>query len=131
MPKRQYPVVIHKDATSDFGVTLADFPATCGGSTPEQALANAEVLLSEVVADYLQHGTPLPEPTSILALPVDLTTDAVMVSLISVTLPGPSKRIAVTMDPDLIDAIDGVTSNRSGFLAAAARTALERLRHPS
>ena len=42
-------------------------------------------------------------------------------SLVPVILPGLAKRIAVTKDPELIDAIDGVTSNRSGFLAAAAR----------
>ena len=47
-----------------------------------------------------------------------------LVSLVPVILPGTPRRIAITMDPDLIAAIDGVTSNRSGFLAAAARREL-------
>ena len=55
MPKRQITLVIHKDAANDSGVTLANFPATCGRSTTEPALANAGARLSEVVADCLQN----------------------------------------------------------------------------
>ena len=32
MPKRLYPVVIHKDPETEFGVSVIDFPATCGGA---------------------------------------------------------------------------------------------------
>jgi len=125
MPRFLYPVVIHKDANTDFGLSAVDFPATCGGETPEEALQLGEDLLREVVQDYLSDGRALPEPTAIAAIPPDLLEGAVLVSLVPVTIPGPAKRISVTMDPDLIDAIDRVTTNRSAFLASAARRELD------
>lgn len=129
MPKVLYPVVIHKDPDSDYGLTVIDFPATCGGATPEEAIANAEILLGEVVQDYIADGRPIPPPTPIATLPADALLGAVLVSLVAVTIPAPAKRISVTMDPDLIAAIDLVTSNRSAFLAAAARKELETFSH--
>ena len=128
MPKRLYPVVIHKDPETDFGVSVIDFPATCGGATPEEAIANAEELLDAVVHDYFATGRAIPQPSAIASLPAELLADAVLVSLVAVTIPAPAKRISVTMDPDLIDAIDHVTANRSAFLASAARRELAALK---
>lgn len=125
MPVKLYPAVIHKDAESDYGVTIIDFPATCSASTPEKALQEAALLLSDVVPDYIKDGLDLPAPTPIEAIPYDLAKDAILVSLIMATIPAPAKRISVTMDPDLIERIDAITSNRSAFLSNAARKELD------
>ena len=48
------------------------------------------------------------------------------VSLVPVSLPGRSKRVAITLPEDLIERIDATASNRSRFLAEAAEDRLRR-----
>ena len=50
--------------------------------------------------------------------------------LAPVELPGRSLRFSVTLDENLVERIDAVTSNRSAFLADAARAELRRRMSP-
>jgi hypothetical protein len=45
----------------------------------------------------------------------------------SVSIPSPVKKVTVTIPGDILDRIAAVSSNRSGFLAAAARHELDRI----
>ena len=50
-----YPVVIHKDIDSDYGVTVPDLPGCfSAGSTMDDALANAV----EAIATHVEGTTP-------------------------------------------------------------------------
>ncbi len=64
--KRCYPIVLHKDPESDFGVTVPDFPGCfSAGSTVEEALEmSREAILghAEVMRDF---GQNVPNPTPI------------------------------------------------------------------
>ena len=52
----------------------------------------------------------------------------VAVTLIAAVLPGRARRVNVTLDEALLEEIDQISDNRSGFLAEAARAELARRR---
>ncbi|MGO8953237.1 MAG: hypothetical protein ACLQF2_07850, partial [Rhodomicrobium sp.] len=52
----------------------------------------------------------------------------VAVTLIPLVLPGRARRVNVTLDEALLEEIDRISNNRSGFLAEAARAELARRR---
>ena len=85
----------------------------------EAATAAAEVVIAEVGAD-------IPGATPVADIPAEDRADADGVALVPVHLPGRAKAISVTLDEGLIDRIDAVASNRSAFLAEAARSRLGR-----
>lgn len=58
-----YPVVIHKDVDSDYGVTVPDFPGCfSAGSTMNAALANVVEAIATHVEGLLLDGEPIPGP---------------------------------------------------------------------
>ncbi len=62
----RFPVVIHKDTNSDYGVTVPDLPGCfSAGSTLEEALENAEEAIECHVEAMLADGEVLPVPSSI------------------------------------------------------------------
>ena len=63
-----YPVVIHKDTDSDYGVTVPDLPGCfSAGSTMDDALANAVEASATRVEGLLLDGEPIPGPKEIEA----------------------------------------------------------------
>ena len=45
----RYPVIVHKDAGTDYGLTVPDFPGVfSGGSTLDEALVRSEEHTSEL-----------------------------------------------------------------------------------
>ena len=61
-----YPVVIHKDTDSDFGVTVPDLPGCFSvGRTMDDALTNAAEAIITHVEGLLLDREPVPEPTKI------------------------------------------------------------------
>ena len=61
-----YPVVIHKDSDSDFGVTVPDLPGCfSAGRTLNDALTNAGEAIATHVEGLLLDGEPIPEPRRI------------------------------------------------------------------
>lgn len=124
--RRQYPALIHKDTDSHFGVSFPDFPGcVAAASTPEEALDEATQALALHVAGMAEDGEAFPEPTPLLAAREDAYREGLIaVAVVTAIVPGRSKRVNITLDEGLIEEIDAVTSNRSAFLAAAAREAL-------
>jgi predicted RNase H-like HicB family nuclease len=61
-----YPIVIHKDRDSDYGVTVPDLPGCyTAGSTLGEALAMAQEAIELHLEGLIEHGDPVPRPGSI------------------------------------------------------------------
>lgn len=116
MARRYYPAQIEQDGEA-FGVWFQDFPGcVSGGATLDEALDGAHEALALHVAGMIEDGDALP-PAS------DMTKAAGSTAVypIGVTLPGRKRRFNVSLDENLVAAIDAIASNRSAFLERAAR----------
>ena len=129
MNKIYYPALVDKDLDSDFGVSLPDFPGcVSAGESLEEALLGAQEALAGHVALMLADGEGLPKPSALEAVADTKEASTVAVTLIPVVLPGRARRVNVTLDEALLEEIDQISNNRSGFLAEAARAELARRR---
>lgn len=127
--KRHYPAVIDKDADSAYGITFPDFPGcVSAGDTPEEAIALGAEALAGHVALMVDDGDAIPEPTPLADVTWEDDENVLMVTLVAVIIPGRAKRVNITLDEGLLEEIDTVAGNRSGFLADAARAELARRR---
>lgn len=124
----RFPVVIHKDEDSDFGVTVPDLEGCfSAGSTFEEALTNSEEAIECHLEGMLMDGEVLPHLKSIehhqqnnefsdgiwALVPVDLSK-----------LSGKSKRVNITLPEHVLHQMDTFASShgetRSGLIATAA-----------
>lgn len=128
--RKFYPAVIDtNEGRTVFGVTFPDFPGcTSGAETAEEAMESACEALAGHVSCMLDDGDPIPDPTPVTDVTVDLDLDVVCMTMVPVNLPGHTMRVNISMDDGLLQEIDAVSSNRSGFLAKAARAELSRRR---
>ncbi len=127
--KVYYPALVDKDADSDFGVSFPDFPGcVSAGETLEDALLGAQEALSGHVALMVADGDALPRPISLEQVTAEKEPSTVAVTLVPVVPPGRARRVNVTLDEALLEEIDQISDNRSGFLAEAARAELARRR---
>lgn len=129
MRKLYYPAFVDKDEDSDFGVSFPDFPGcVSAGKTIEEALTGAREALAGHVALMLADGDALPAASALEDIAAAREPSTVAVTLIPVVLPGRARRVNVTLDEALLEEIDQISNNRSGFLAEAARAELARRR---
>jgi predicted RNase H-like HicB family nuclease len=129
LKKVYYPALVDKDEDSDFGVSFPDFPGcVSAGETLEDAILGAQEALAGHVALMLADGDALPAPSSLGEVTATKEPSTVAVTLIPVVRPGRIRRVNVTLDEALLEEIDQISSNRSGFLAEAARAELARRR---
>ena len=62
----RYPIIIHKDPESDFGITVPNLPGCfSAGSTMEEALQNAEEAILTHIEGLLLDNDPIPTPATI------------------------------------------------------------------
>ena len=116
-----YPAIVERGAHG-YGVFFPDLPGcTSAGATIQQAALNAEEALGGHLLVAAQYGDAIAEPTPL----DDLLSDPDIVEaariLVRAERPGKSVRLNITLDEGLVAAIDRVATNRSGFLAEAAR----------
>jgi len=124
-----YPVVLHKDEGSSWGVTIPDIPGCfTGGDTLEEAVAN----IPEAVAVHLEGEEQIPAPSSLekhRADP-DYAGGTWMMVDIDTSGLGKAKRINITMPERILRDVDAKARklglSRSAFLARAAVQALDR-----
>ena len=65
----KYPVLIHKESSSDFGVTVPDLPGCySAGTTMEEALESAHEAVLTRVEGLLIDQEPIPTPSSVESL---------------------------------------------------------------
>jgi predicted RNase H-like HicB family nuclease len=126
-----YIALIHKDQTSDYGVSFPDFPGLAtAGRTLDEARAMAEEALAFHIEGLVEDGEAIPEASSLDAAMADPAARDGVVTLIS-TKPAAKRavRVNVTLPEDVLAEIDRYAENRgltrSGFLARAAKRAME------
>jgi predicted RNase H-like HicB family nuclease len=124
----RYPVIIHKDRGSDYGVTVPDLPGCfSAGETLEEALGNAEEAILTHVEGLLLDDDTVPSPTDVETLRRKHRQKSVVWGIVSVDLSKLSeraKRINITIPDRLLSKIDSFAESegesRSGLLASAA-----------
>ncbi len=121
-----YIALLRKDSGSDYGVDFPDFPGCItAGKTIDEARRMAGEALALHVEGMIKDRESIPEPSTLEAIAADAQNKDAVIMLIDVpTRPSPSIRINVMLPEDIVKAIDRVSSNRSRFLAEAARAKL-------
>lgn len=130
----RYVALVHKDKDSDYGVSFPDFPGCISaGTTIDDALSNAIEALAFHVEGLVADGDLIPKPRSIEVIRKDktlrdVTADATFVYVPLIQDRGTARRINVSLDPGLLEAIDEAAKDRgmtrSAFLSSAARREL-------
>ena len=123
-----YPIVIHKDRRSDFGVTVPDLPGCfSAGRTIDEALEMAREAIELHLEGIIEDGGVAPLPTSLEKLrhnPDYADGTWALVTVDDDSLRIKFARIGVTMPQRVLDAIDRHAKahgeTRSGLLARAA-----------
>ena len=123
----RYPIVIHKDPDSDYGVTVPDVPGCfSGGETMDEAIENAVEAIECHIEGLLLDGETVPRPQS--AEFHNSNTDFTggtwaIVTVDLAKLCGRAKRVNVTIPERVLSLIDSYAARhgetRSGLITQA------------
>ena len=124
----KYPVLIHKESSSDFGVTVPDLPGCySAGITMEEALESAQEAVLTHVEGLMMDQEPIPTPSSVESLLPEWNEKGAVWALVPVDLSVLSKRakrVNITVPENLLRKIDAFAmkdgESRSGLLVTAA-----------
>lgn len=124
----QYPIFIHKDSNSDYGVIVPDLPGCfSAGSTIEEAVENAHEAIECHLEGLLLDGEAIPLKNLIEQHLDNLDFKDGVLAVIEIDLSkisGKSRRINISLPERFLKQIDEYTKqhggNRSGFLVDAA-----------
>ena len=123
----QYPIIIHKDADSDYGVTFPDISGCfSAGTTIEESINNAQEAAECHIEGMLIDSEPIPTPSNIDLHKTNPDFKNGVWALVEIDISKlslKSKRINITMPERLIRVVDQYAkksgSSRSGLLAQA------------
>jgi predicted RNase H-like HicB family nuclease len=121
-----YIALIHKEPTSDYGVSFPDLPGcVSAGATLDEARAMAAEALAFHAGGMAEDGEALPPPSTLAAIMADrINHDAVAILVDLPKQPGRSVRINITLPEAVLEAIDRFVAEngltRSGFIARVA-----------
>jgi predicted RNase H-like HicB family nuclease len=123
-----YPIVIHKDRGSDYGVTVPGLPGCfTAGRTVDEALAMAEEAIELHLEGLIEQGQAVPRPGAIEDYKDDPTYKGgtwAVVSISPARLRIKAKRINISIPERVLDAVDrfakAENETRSGLLVKAA-----------
>ncbi len=124
----KYPVIIHKDDDSDYGVSFPDLPGCfSAGETIEEALINAQEAAECHIEGLLMDSAPVPAANSIENHKNNPEYNDGVWALVEVNLNKLSlrtKRVNITMPERLVNSLDFFAKKhgetRSGILTQAA-----------
>ena len=125
----EYPIFIHKDQKSDYGVTVPDLPGCfSAGSTIEQAIENAKEAIECHLEGLLLDGDPIPVKKPLEQHLDNPNLKDAILAIIHIDLTkipeNKTKRIDITLPELFLKQIDKYIkhygSSRSAFLAEAA-----------
>ena len=124
----RYPVVIHKEIDSDYGVTVPDLPGCfSAGDTVEDALSNAMEAIECHIEGLLIDGETVPKAKPLeqhREHPDYRTGFWALVDVDVSKLSGKSRRVNITLPERVLTQIDSFASRtgdtRSGLLMNAA-----------
>ena len=130
----RYVCFIHRD-DAGYGVSFPDFPGCVSvGVTVDDAVRDGSEALAFHVEGLRDGGEPIPAPSSIDAIKADpklrdWRRDADLVLIPLLLDRGSSRRVNISIDRGLLEAIDEEARQRrmtrSAFLATAARREIE------
>ena len=130
----RYVSFIHRDDVG-YGVSFPDFPGCVAvGETVDEAVRHGCEALAFHVEGLSEDGAPIPSPRSIDAIKhdpelADWRRDADIVLIPLLLDRGTSRRVNISLDRGLLEAIDDEAKQRrmtrSAFLATAARHEIE------
>jgi predicted RNase H-like HicB family nuclease len=123
----RYPVVIHKDKSSDYGVTVPDLPGCFSvGTTMEEALLNVIEAIECHLEGMLFDGETIPEALSVEVHQRNKAFARGTWALVNVDLSrldSKAKRINITLPERVLALVDEQAKregeSRSGLLARA------------
>ena len=123
-----YPVVIHKDPASDYGVTVPDLPGCfSAGETLDEALKEAVEAIECHVEGLLMDGEPIPPPRTIEYHQSNPDFAAGVWALVTVDitrLSGKTRRVNITLPERVLALMDRYATEhgetRSKLIAQAA-----------
>jgi predicted RNase H-like HicB family nuclease len=123
-----YPIAIHKDKTSDYGVSVPDLPGCfSAGSTLDEAVAMAREAIELHLEGLIEDGQPIPpaQPIERHRTNADYA-DAQVWALVQVdpsNLPQKAVRLNITMPKRVLERVDRYAEEtgdtRSGLLVRA------------
>ena len=136
----QYPIFIHKDEKSDYGVIIPDLSGCySAGDTVEEAISNAREAIECHLEGLLKDSEPIPigKPLEEHLSNPELSDGVLALVEIDITkISGKSRRIDITLPERFLRQIDEYiknygANNRSAFLAEAAMRFMSehKLRH--
>ena len=122
-----YPIVIHKDRKSDYGVTVPDLPGCfSAGTTIDEALLMAREAIELHLEGLIEEGMALPRPGRIETyngLPDYRGGTWAVVAVDEATLRVNARRINISIPERVLDAVDRFAEkagdSRSGLLVRA------------
>jgi predicted RNase H-like HicB family nuclease len=131
-----YPIVIHKDKRSDYGVTVPDLPGCfSAGKTLDEAIAMAREAIELHLEGLIEEGMPVPAPRGIQAHQGNPDFSGGTWAVVNIdqrTLRVRAKRINITMPERILDAVDRCArergETRSGLLVQAVTDYMGRER---
>jgi predicted RNase H-like HicB family nuclease len=124
----RYPVVVHKDPKSDYGVTVPDLPGCfSAGETLDEALQEVVEAIECHLEGLLIDGEPIPTPQSVeyhQSSPDFAGGVWAIVTVDLAKLSGATRRVNVTLPERVLSLVDKYASEngetRSGLIAQAA-----------
>lgn len=125
----KYPIIIHKDAESDYGVTVPDLPGCfSAGISIEDAIEQTQEAILTHVEGLLCDAESIPQPTSIESHIESIHHDGeIFLAFVDVDLSqlsGNVKRVNISIPERLLNTFDRYAKaegeSRSGFLIQAA-----------
>ncbi len=135
----RYPIVIHKENDTDYGMIVPDLPCChSAGSTLDEAIENARGAIECHLEGLLLYGEQIPRPATIEEHKDKKAFEGGVWSVLDVDLArlsGKTRRVNITLPERVLAMIDEAVlasgKSRSGFLAKAALEAMvrERTRH--
>ncbi|ARN75332.1 type II toxin-antitoxin system HicB family antitoxin [Oceanicoccus sagamiensis] len=124
----KYPVVIHHEEGSAFGLTVPDIPGCFStGDSFDEAFDNAQEAIKDHLAILAEEGASIPAASPIAEhMDNQDFADGVWGFVVIDISPylGKTEKINVTLPTAMIHKIDAKYQNRSKFLAEAALAAL-------
>lgn len=123
-----YPIAIHKDAKSDYGVTVPDLPGCfSAGRTLDEALAHAREAIEVHMEALVESGQAVPQPGKIEThqrSPDYRGATWALVGIDTANLRLNAVRINITVPERVLESIDRYAAEhgrtRSGLLVEAA-----------
>ncbi|HHP7232390.1 MAG TPA: type II toxin-antitoxin system HicB family antitoxin [Xenococcaceae cyanobacterium] len=123
-----YPIVIHKDPNTAYGVSVPDLPGCfSAGDSLEDATRNAVEAIECHIEGLLLDGEDLPLPQDMenyVVMPQYQGGTWALVEVDLSKLSGKTQRVNITLPERVLSKIDSFTQNtnqsRSSFLAEAA-----------